>query len=809
MPAPDGTCYGEADTRSKLIDPAIHARGWTEDFIKREETAGAIEMADGQPARATRGKVDYVLRLRITATAQPVAVAYIEAKRENKLPSSGLEQVKRYQAAARRLSVPFVYSSNGHLFVEHDAFTGQTSLPRAIAEFPTPEDLRSRYESGKGFALNSEAAKPLLVPYPGGEASRRYYQDAAIRAVFEKIATGRPGSNRVLLSLATGAGKTFIAVNLLRRIADAGQLTKALFVCDRDELRTQALTAFGNVFGADAADVFEADDGKNHARNARIHIATYQTLNVDSDADTASFLLRHYPPNTFSHVIIDECHRSAWGKWRVVLERNAGAIQIGLTATPRQLSISAKKRDELAALDGAGALADDLKLLADNVRYFGEPVYEYSLQQGIEDGYLAPPEIFSFDLFHDGRPDPERVRRIAAGDLTTKKVTDATTGAISLPDQASYGPADLEKRLLLPERVAACAQHLFAQLLARGETPEQKTIIFTATDWHAQTLASQLNSLYADWCAIHGRPPQENFAFQCTQKSGGAAFVADLRKSVSSHFIACTVELLSTGVDVPCVRNIVFLKYVRSPIAFHQMLGRGTRLDPESDKLMFRVFDYTDATSLLGEDFFVKPRGPAAPRPPGPPPPPPKIVEGVAITFTDTGRYLSATLDGRTQRVTIEDYRQLMAARLLAVAPDVALFRSKWIKPAERRALIDAIVQGGLSPRALQLADETTDADLFDVLGELAYGVVRRTRGERAHAFTYKQAPWLHTLPPQSAATVKALASQFGKGGTDALETPQIFSTPEVMKAGGLDALKLIGKPADVLEQTKEKIFAA
>jgi type I restriction enzyme R subunit len=473
------------------------------------------------------------------------------------------------------------------------------------------------------------------------------------------------------------------------------------------------------------------------------------------------------------------------------------------------LKLSDKKRAALAAADGGAALAIDQELLADNLRYFGEPVYEYTLQQGIEDGYLAPPEIFTFDLFHDGKKTPERLSRISAADLAKKKVTNAATGAVSLPARPSYGPSDLEKRLLLPERVAACAQHLFQQLLAHGGAPEQKTIVFCATDWHAQAFASQLNTLYADWCSANGHVLKDSFAFQCTQKSGGAAFVSDLRKSVSSHFIACTVELLSTGVDVPCVRNIVFLKYVTSPIAFHQMLGRGTRLDPETDKLMFRVYDYTDATDLLGDDFLVKPRSVARRLRPGPKPPPPHVVEGVQIVITDTGRYLTATVDGRTQRIAVEDYRRLMAARLIAVAPDVALFRSKWIKPAERRTLIDAIVQAGLSPRALQLADETTDSDLFDVLGELAYGLLRRTRPDRAYAFTYKQAPWLQTLPAASAATVKAIASQFGRGGTEALETPQIFSTPEVMKAGGLDALKLIGKPADVLEQTKEKIFAA
>lgn len=245
--------YGEADTRAKLIDPALHNRGWTEDHIRREETAGGIEIIEGEAHRASRGRVDYTLRLRINKTAQPLAVAYIEAKAENKPPTQGLEQVKGYQAAAQRLNVPFVYSTNGHLFIEYDHSTGQTSSPKPLSDFPTNEELRRRFEHHKGFDLESENARPLLIPYAGGEATRRYYQDAAIRATFEKLAL--PGENRALLSLATGAGKTFIAVNLLKRIADAGQLKRALFVCDRDELRTQALAAFSNVFGSDVAEV--------------------------------------------------------------------------------------------------------------------------------------------------------------------------------------------------------------------------------------------------------------------------------------------------------------------------------------------------------------------------------------------------------------------------------------------------------------------------------------------------------------------------------------------------------------------------
>ncbi len=244
-----------------------------------------------------------------------MAVALIEAKAENLPPTHGLEQGKLY-ADSQRLNVQFVFSTNGHLFVEFDRQSGLTSKPRPLSEFPTPAELRARYESAVGFRLDEPAAQPLLARYPGGEATRRYYQDAAIRAVLEKIArcarVGEPP--RALLSVATGAGKTFIAVNLLRRVADAGQLRRAQFVCDRDELRSQALTAFQNAFGSDAQEVYKNADGQNNARNARIHIATYQTLDVDSDSATANFLTEHYPPDYFSHIVIDECHRSAWGK---------------------------------------------------------------------------------------------------------------------------------------------------------------------------------------------------------------------------------------------------------------------------------------------------------------------------------------------------------------------------------------------------------------------------------------------------------------------------------------------------------------
>lgn len=789
--------FGEADTRAKLIDPAIHTRGWTEDLIRREETAGAIEIFDGKPRKRAKGRVDYVLRIAVNAETQPVAVALIEAKAESLPANHGLQQAKLY-ASCKRLNVPFVFSSNGHLFVEYDTLTGKTTAPKSLSEFPTPLDLRARYEKAKGFTLDAETARPLLVRYTGGEATRRYYQDAAIRAVLEKIASG---GKRALLTLATGAGKTFIAVHLLKRIADAGQLRRALFVCDRDELRSQGLGAFQNVFGAEAAEVYREPDGSNHARNARIHIATYQTLDVDSEDGTANFLTTNYPENYFSHIIIDECHRSAWRKWSQVLTRNPDAVQVGLTATPRELEFTERTKEAAA----------DQQVSADNLKYFGEPVYEYDMAQGIEDGYLAACEIHCVDLYLDHKTQSERITGVARDDLRGKKLSNADTGAVVAPTDAQpyYTASDLDDKLLMPERVSGMTEHLFKQLVATGG-PEQKTIIFCARDRHADDVATAMNNLYAGWCAANRRPRLDHYAFKCTAKVGGAQYLADLRGASRSHIIATTVDLLTTGVDVPVVQNIVFFKYVRSPIAFYQMVGRGTRLNPASGKLMFRVYDFTNATRLFGEDFKTKwqPRKPGAGPEPPEPPEPTIQVEGFDVRVSDAGRFIVTQVDGKAMPVTVEEYKQRLAARLVEEAPTLDNFRACWIDPPKRREMLGRLPDAGRSALLVQQLDDMGDYDLYDVLAEIGYGLAPHTRAERAEAFAYKHAGWLSLMPVPTANTLKAMAGQFARSGTDGLENPEIFRTPEVAQAGGLAALKTLGRPAEILRETKERMFA-
>jgi type I restriction enzyme R subunit len=286
-----------------------------------------------------------------------------------------------------------------------------------------------------------------------------------------------------------------------------------------------------------------------------------------------------------------------------------------------------------------------------------------------------------------------------------------------------------------------------------------------------------------------------------------------LRASSRSHFIATTVDLLTTGVDVPCVRNIAFFRYLKSPISFYQMVGRGTRIDAPTGKLMFHVYDYTDATRLFGTEFITKPPGPPPEGVgPGPEPPPQEpiiSVEGFDVHITDAGRFILADVDGTAMPVPVEEYKARLAARLVQEVHTLDDFRAHWISPARRQELISALVTSGYSPTVVRVVDDRQDYDLYDVLGELGWGMNPRNRHERTLAFTYKHEDWINALPGRAPGAVRAIASQFERGGTDGLENPQIFQTPEVRSAGGLAALQMAGDPRALFLETKARMFAA
>jgi type I restriction enzyme R subunit len=290
---------------------------------------------------------------------------------------------------------PNVFSTNGHLYGEYDKTSGLQAGPHSLNDrFPSHDDLTCRYAKDTGIDLTKPELALLFMADSSAYPKARYYQDAAIRACFEKIlrCEQQLQPSRVLLALATGAGKTIIAANLLWRLHQAKRLPKpALFLCDRDELREQGYNKLKAVFGDNARLVINSK-GENSAKNARIHIATYQTLGLDDEEnDAISFLSKHYPIDAFSVIIIDECHRSAWGRWSEVLLRNPNSIQIGLTATPRELRESKNQSKE------------DTLITANNLKYFGEPVYEYSQIQAQEDGYLAACEIVKRRASIDGK----------------------------------------------------------------------------------------------------------------------------------------------------------------------------------------------------------------------------------------------------------------------------------------------------------------------------------------------------------------------------------------------------------------------
>jgi type I restriction enzyme R subunit len=376
--------------------------------------------------------------------------------------------------------------------------------------------------------------------------------------------------------------------------------------------------------------------------------------------------------------------------------------------------------------------------------------------------------------------------------------------------ERNEGPA-LEQKLILPDRIQTMCGHLFRRLLFHGgDNPHQKTIVYCAGDHHADLVANELNNLYAAWCKANGQRRLPQYAFKCMSSNDGQKIIADLRGSQKRNFIATTMDLLTTGVNVPCVRNIVFFRYIRSPILFQQIIGRGTRVDGLTDKLMFRIFDYTGATELFGADFVTPPpSGGEGGDGPGNDPPPKVKAKGFTIKPVHVGDYFVMSRNGQTVRVTQAEYRQRLVEELLATVPTLAGFRARWLDPEQRHELLEQLRAQNLLPENLRTAGQMDDYDLFDVIAAVAYGVKPRTRVKRAGRLDTTGPDWFVSLPPPAAKVIRAIARQFERAGTDALDSDQFWSAGEVKAAKGLSALKLGGDPNALLRKTKETIFAA
>lgn len=798
--------YNEAETRFHLIDPVLREKGYADRQWLKLETPAPVEPT-GAKGRRRRGagRTDYLLCVQVGEMPKPLPVAVLEAKKEDEDPLKGMQQAKGY-ADCKRFEINYAFASNGHRYGEFDLFTNLQSGPFPFADFPTHDELTARYAHALGIDLAAPEAKMLFMADSVSGRPCRYYQDAAIRAAFEKIIlcrqTGEPA--RALLSLATGSGKTIIATNLLWRLQAAGQLPKpALFLCDRDELREQGYDKLKAVFGGEVRMV-RNERGDNAAKNARIHVATYQTLGLDDEAEGfASFLTEHYSDDAFSVIIIDECHRSAWGKWSEVLKRNPNAIQIGLTATPRQLH------------ESKDATQEDKDITANNFRYFGEPVYEYTLIEAQEDGYLAACEIVKRKASIDHR-------KFTKEEILAARPTNIKTGQpITEADlnKELYTGKDFDDEIFIELRTPAMCQDLFNQLCEHGG-PEQKVIIFCTRELHADRVAMQMNNLYTRWCKENGREPKDHYAFKCMGgANNGADMIEPMRGSGERAFIACTVDLLEAGVDIERLNAVVFFRYLQSPIKFYQMVGRGTRIHEETGKYKFWLYDYTDVTSLFGTDFITRPPRPGkkggggggGEPPVDPPGEPPAVseVKGHDVYVTPQGRFILSRRDGRDTMIPVDEYRRDMIRRVLSEAHTLDQFRALWIATQKRKQLIDHLLGENYSPELIREIDDMADFDLFDFFGHHGYKARALKRPERGELFVLGNQEWFAGMERNAATVLKGFGNQFALGGTDALESSNLWNVPEIQKAGGLDALRTLGNPAQVLLDAKGRLFAA
>ncbi len=535
----------EADTRAKLIDPKLLKSGWTEKMIVRDKpiTKGMIinDSGDRLPVR----KPDYILYY---PDKDGVPLAVIEAEAEDKSHLAGMQQAKEYM---QRLGVPFAYSTNGHEIEEYDDFRKQQVTLR---DFPSPTELWRRYVDGKELKIVDIKEDPLLYPYyPFPDKPLRYYQEVAVRNAIQHILKGK---KKVLLTMATGSGKTYVAFQIAWKLYKTGKIRRVLYLVDRIFLRRQAHDAF-YPFGTAREELVGVESVPKHKD---IYFATYQTLYSEKDGKRVYEL---FDPDFFDMVIIDECHRSGWKRWHDILKYFSNAIHLGLTATP--------KRD------------DNI----DTYAYFGEPVYDYPMRQGIEDGFLAPCEIIRAFTNID-----------KAGVLSIVEVK--SQGAkIEVPKGVElkeyYTVEEFEREITLPDRTKKICEHLARILESTG--PKGKTAIFCVSQLHAAEVAKELNNHFAPIFGI------SNYAVRVVTDEPYAHEVLKEFKDSEKDFpvITTTVDLLSTGVDIPPVRNIVFLKHIDSKVVFHQIIGRGARIDDVSRKFTFRIIDYTNATRLFDE----------------------------------------------------------------------------------------------------------------------------------------------------------------------------------------------------------------
>lgn len=737
----------EEDIKLQYITPAIMAK-WNRGKITMETkvTDGRINLRGNMASREKPKKADYLLYL---SANNPIAV--VEAKDHKHSVSFGLQQAMTY---AKMLDLPFAYSSNGDGFVEHDFLTGKERT-LSLNEFPSEQELIERFKREKN--LTEEELALIEQPYYSGMGANtpRYYQRIAINRTLDAIALGQ---NRILLVMATGTGKTFTAFQIVYRLLKSGTKKKILYLADRNLLVDQTILQDFAPLDKTIHKINFAKDDKTTIGSYEVYFALYQQMVGDNDEER---FREWFAPDFFDLIIVDECHRGSAkeeSRWRKVLEYFKDAAQIGMTATPKETKY------------------------VSNINYFGEPLYTYSLNDGINDGFLAPFKVINItmDISDGWRP------RAGQLDYYGNEIEDRI-----------YNNRDYDYNLVLEDRTRIVAETITEYLKKNGRM--QKTIVFCTTEDHAERMRMALVNCNADM--VQKNP---DYVVRITGSDDYGKSKLDYFISVSAEYpvIATTSELLSTGADCKMTKLIVLDKMINSMTTFKQIIGRGTRLRPNEGKLSFMVMDFRNVTNLFADpdwdgpieqDDEFKPHtgggsGPESPLPPETPEPPEPPEPRLKYYVTEDGCKVSvinesvAVYDAGGKLLRQENIIDYTKTNILDGYASLETFIKTW-KGSERKAIMaEYLAKFGIDIDKLKRDQNMADVDDFDFICYIAYGKKPLTRRERAN--NIKKKDIFSKFSGTAKAILETLLDKYMDLGIKEIEKTAILKLSDFAKFG-------------------------
>ena len=731
----------EADIRTKYITPAIAGAGWSSFSQMREEypiTKGRI-IARGKTCKREKPlKADYVLFYKPN---KPIAI--VEAKDNNHSLGDGMQQGLNY---AKMMDVPFVFTSNGDGFLFHNKYIteGEVETKLSLDEFPSPETLWQMYCEQAHVSKIQE--RVIDEPYYTDDPKKqpRYYQMNAINKTVEAIANGE---NRILLCMATGTGKTYTAFQIIWRLWKAGIKKRILFLADRKALISQTFRNDFSPFNEKMTRVSKQNFDTAHV----VYLALYQGL-TDSDEDNSLF--KQFSPNFFDLVIVDECHRGSAkqdSKWRVILEYFSSATQIGMTATPKETS------------------------KVSNIDYFGEPIYTYSLKEGIADGYLAPYRVIrvSFDCDVDGF-----VPYDGQVDDNGEVIDDRT-----------YNTIDFDTNLILEKRTKLVAKTV-CDYLKKHNCRMDKSIFFCVDQEHAGRMRQALVNENADLCAVDDR-----YVMRITSNDDEGVRQLDNFREEESEYptLVTTSKLLTTGVDVQTVKFIVLDSNIRSMTEFKQIIGRGTRINEKFGKMYFTIFDFRNVTRLfhdpdfdgpISQDVDFDPTNPEAPvlEPPEIEKPEKEkkrkyVLSGTPVTVArQVVQYLNK--NGKLVTESLIDYARRNVVSQYASLDD---FLTAWNEAERKEAIVEELQKRGVFFDELSEA-VGKDLDPFDLILHLVFDKPPLTRKERAE--NVRKRNYFAKYGEKAAEILDALLTKYSDVGISELENVDVLSVDPISQYG-------------------------